>query len=84
MADDANWRQRTEDGYAEAARAAGAVASTLPGLDEDAARSRIEEAGCEMRVVERDGEALPRRSDRRAKRVNVKIEQGVITSAEIY
>jgi hypothetical protein len=84
MADDAEWRQRAEDAYADAARAAVAIASALPGLDEDAARSRIERAGCEMRVVERDAESFPRRADRRTTRVNVAIERGIVTAAEVY
>jgi len=65
-----------------------AVAKTLVGLPEGDARTRVTEAQCLWRVVERDGEFLAPRRDFKANRINVLDHQrtrvhrrGVLTAA---
>jgi hypothetical protein len=84
MADDAYWRQRAEERFADAAREAIALASELSGVDEDEATNRITEAGLQTRVVERDGVPFTIRLDRRPRRVNLTIREGKVTAAEVF
>jgi hypothetical protein len=68
---------------AEGTRNAASVASTLPGLEEADARSRVEATGCVWRVIERDGEGLVVHADLRPYRINVTIVDGRITAAHV-
>jgi hypothetical protein len=83
VSDDAYWRRRAEEEFAEAARNAVSVASTLVGVKEDDALRRIEDAGCSVRVIERDGEVFPHTADRRPSRINLRVAQGTITAADV-
>lgn len=64
----------------EASRDLGDEPSYL-GMSEEQARITAEEDGLLFRVVWRDGEHLPLRSDRRADRVSVHIEDGHVVEA---
>jgi hypothetical protein len=82
--DDAQWQQRGEQKFADAARNAAAVAQTLVGLREDEAAERVQEAGYAVRIVERDGEIVPLSRDRRPSRINIRVTGGKVTSADVY
>jgi|GEM_PF-275341 len=58
------------------------AAAELVGLDEVAAAEVAKGSGWELRVVERDGEALARTDDLRSDRVNVVVTDGVVTAVE--
>jgi hypothetical protein len=78
----------TDDAFSkrmsEGTRNAPALAATLPGLDEDEAKSQVAEAGCVWRVTARDGESFPVTADLRPYRINVTIAVGRVVSAEVY
>jgi hypothetical protein len=67
---------------AEAIRRAPGLASKVVGLDEDDARSIVENGGCTFRVMLRDGTGIWR-GDLRSNRVSVVIEHGKVTSAQV-
>lgn len=53
----------------------------LVGLSESEARARAEGDGYVVRVIFRDGEPLPATKDFRPDRVNLAVEDGVVTGA---
>jgi hypothetical protein len=55
----------------------------VEGLREEAATAALNDAGFEVRVVERDGEQFQMTMDYRDNRVNLAITNGVVTSATI-
>lgn len=56
------------------------TAADLVGLDEDEAEETATERGWAFRVVRRDGEDLPATMDLRENRVNVEVDDGVVTA----
>lgn len=65
-------------------RAATGLAATLIGVNEASARGRIQRFGYLVRVVPRDGEDFAIRADRHSNRINLAVEGGVVTSAEVF
>ncbi len=57
--------------------------NALVGKTEDQATSEIESASHEVRVVSRDGQQFPATRDYRGERVNLTIDNGVVTAATI-
>jgi hypothetical protein len=60
-----------------------AVAADLVGLSEDDALAIVQERGFEARVVARDGEEFAVTDDYRLDRINLRIEAGVVTAADV-
>jgi hypothetical protein len=59
------------------------LACVVVGLQEGDARKRIEQAGCTMQIVERDGRRPLIYAVRVSGRVSVGITGGVVTAAEV-
>lgn len=60
-----------------------ALAGEVVGMTEAEASAAIEDAGCVMRVMKRDGESFMGTDDYRTDRVNVTIVAGVVTAATV-
>jgi hypothetical protein len=69
---------------AEAIARAESFGATLVGKSESSATRAAEDASFEVRIAIRDGHRYPLRADVRGGRVNLTIEQGVVTAAEAY
>jgi hypothetical protein len=80
MKDDEVPRGREQSRAREAV--AEGLACVIVGLQEDDARQRIEQAGCTMQIVERDGRPLIY-AVRVSSRVSVGITGGIVTAAEV-
>lgn len=63
--------------------AASRLAAAVVGLDEGDARREIEQAGCTMQIVERDGRGFALYAVRVNTRVSVCIAAGVVVRAEV-
>ncbi len=61
-----------------------AMAAAIIGLDVDTAEQQIVDAGWAFRVSEIDGEPQALTMDERDDRLNVKIDDGVVTNAEVF
>ncbi|MEI6405815.1 MAG: hypothetical protein WCO64_08615, partial [Actinomycetes bacterium] len=55
----------------------------LVGKSEDAATTAIEDAAHEVRVISRDGQTIATTRDYRIDRINLAIDNGIVTSASI-
>jgi hypothetical protein len=81
---DPEWYRARREEAAATERRAQALAGTLVGLDEASALARIEEGGCVMRLVSRDGQGRWITLDRRFNRINVALAGDKVVSAEVY
>jgi hypothetical protein len=70
--------------FRKAAEVAEALAPTLVGLAESDGKAAVDAQNCLYRVARRDGVSFGARADRRPNRINVTIENGTITAAEVY
>lgn len=59
------------------------LAEEVVGMSEAEAGAAVKDAGCVLRIVERDGEAYMVTQDYRTDRVNVTIVAGVVTAASV-
>ncbi len=59
------------------------VGATVVGSSEADAREAIVAAGCVMRVATRDGVSHPLTMDFRSNRINVAVDDGVVTAASV-
>jgi len=58
------------------------LASSLPGMSEQAAAEAIEAAGRRVRILKRDSKTFPQTLDLRSKRISVWVQDGTVIRAE--
>ena len=75
-------RGRRPPGFAEA-QLAERMARGLIGMDEADAVSAVEEAGLAVRIAQRDGTRLMLTADLRPNRINLAIQNGRVSAAEM-